>query len=198
MVTTDEYTFKDCQTTLFGNPSFTTIKYHEKGQGQLRRRYDIQAYSQGVPKMVGPIMCRMMATWNERVWLEDLSLKLRRHKVLRWGFRDFVGFPDSVDDQQDVTWMHMRRWLPNLTRSRPVPSGTGTETESTLRPSPDRRLWSSTARCYLPVVCFTSQNPTMKAARPNPKIRGLGPRGPAIRIDSSSAAMPTSCSPRPM
>jgi len=48
MVTTDEYTFKDCQTTLFGNPSFTTIKYHEKGQGQLRRRYDIQAYSQEV------------------------------------------------------------------------------------------------------------------------------------------------------
>ena len=49
--------------------------------------------------MVGFIMCRMMATWNERVWLEDLSLKLRRHRVLRWGFRDFVGFPDGVDDR---------------------------------------------------------------------------------------------------
>ena len=47
------------------------------------------------------------------------------------------------------------------------------------------------------VVRFTSKNPAMKAATPNPKMRGLGPSGPAMRIDSSSAAIPTSCNPRP-
>ena len=99
MVATDEYTFKDFQTTLFGIPSFTTIKITEKDKDNCVVATTYRFILRGWRKMLGPIMYRMMATWNERVWLEDLPLKLRRHKVLRWGFRDFVGFPDRVDER---------------------------------------------------------------------------------------------------
>ena len=57
--------------------------------------------------------------------------------------------------------------------------------------------FGASALRYVPVVRFTNQKPTRNAAMPNPKIRGLGPSGPATRIASSSAPIPSSCSPRP-
>jgi hypothetical protein len=54
----------------------------------------------GWRRLLAPFLPRLMARWNDRVWAEDLPLKLRRHKVLRLGFQDFVGLPEKVADRR--------------------------------------------------------------------------------------------------
>lgn len=48
-----------------------------------------------------PIFKRMIKKWNKQVWLEDLPLKLRRQKALKYGFIDFQGLPEAITDRQD-------------------------------------------------------------------------------------------------
>ena len=38
-------------------------------------------------------------TGNRKFWDEDISLKLRRHKVKEAGFTDFNGLPDNIEDR---------------------------------------------------------------------------------------------------
>ena len=44
---------------------------------------------------------------------------------------------------------------------------------------------------------LTISQPARNAATPPPKIRGLGPSGPAVTMETSSSHIPSSCSPRP-
>ena len=44
---------------------------------------------------------------------------------------------------------------------------------------------------------LTISQPARNAATPPPRIRGLGPSGPAVTIETSSSHIPSSCSPRP-
>ena len=38
---------------------------------------------------------KLIPKWNERVWQEDINLKLRRQKVKDMGFKDFIGLNDD-------------------------------------------------------------------------------------------------------
>ena len=42
----------------------------------------------------------LIRRWNEKVWQEDLPLKLRRQKVMRNGFVDFSGLPEKIIDRK--------------------------------------------------------------------------------------------------
>lgn len=91
---------------LFGIPSVTTITLREKGPNACHITMNYKFFLRGWRLLLKPLMNRMMASWNEQVWVEDLPLKYRRHKVLRHGFQDFVGMPASVRDRQfsgDIT-----------------------------------------------------------------------------------------------
>ena len=41
----------------------------------------------------------MIPKWNEKVWLEDLPVKLRRQKVLEMNFKDFKGLPKKISQR---------------------------------------------------------------------------------------------------
>jgi hypothetical protein len=92
-------TFKNFNHGLLAIPSVTTIRVEALGENRCRITSRYQFYLDGPQRLLAPIIYRMMASWNAQVWIEDLPLKLRRHQVLRAGFRDFVGMPDRVADR---------------------------------------------------------------------------------------------------
>ena len=51
-------------------------------------------------QLLAPFLPKMIDKWNLQVWLEDLPLKIRRQKVVRWGFKDFIGLPEKVQDRR--------------------------------------------------------------------------------------------------
>ena len=46
-----------------------------------------------------PILKILIKKWNEKVWLEDLPVKLRRQKVLEMNFKDFTGLPVETKER---------------------------------------------------------------------------------------------------
>ena len=41
----------------------------------------------------------MIPKWNNKIWNEDLLVKLRRQKILKYNFKDFSGLPDRIVDR---------------------------------------------------------------------------------------------------
>jgi hypothetical protein len=48
-----------------------------------------------------PLLKKMTIKWNAQVWKEDLPLKLRRQKALEYGFVDFIGLPNTIEERLD-------------------------------------------------------------------------------------------------
>ena len=71
----------------------TTITVNEFKQDHSKININYKFYLRGWRKILAPFLSRMVKRWNERVWQEDLNLKLRRTKVQRLGFKDFIGLP---------------------------------------------------------------------------------------------------------
>ncbi len=84
---------------LFGVPSVTTITVEEIAPDRCRLTMNYRFMLSGWRVGLAPFLPRMIATWNETVWIEDLPLKLRRQQMLRRGFVDFRGLPPRVADR---------------------------------------------------------------------------------------------------
>lgn len=74
-----------------------TIKSLEKSKCKINMNY--QFHLKGWKKILKPILKKLIPVWNERVWLEDYPIKIRRQKVLDMNFKDFVGLPKDVKDR---------------------------------------------------------------------------------------------------
>ena len=46
-----------------------------------------------------PFLKKLIPIWNEKVWIEDYSVKLRRQKVKELGFKDFWGLPKKTEER---------------------------------------------------------------------------------------------------
>ena len=85
---------------LFGIPSITKITIREDPPDHITHHTTYTFFLRGWRRLLAPLLSPMIARWNARVWEEDLPLKLRRQKMLRHGFRDFVGMPEKVADRR--------------------------------------------------------------------------------------------------
>ena len=54
-----------------------------------------------VQKIFFPLIARLTRKWNRVVWDEDLPVKLRRQKALEYGFVDWYGLPDHLENRID-------------------------------------------------------------------------------------------------
>lgn len=99
MIQEDAETIRAINLGLLGVPAETivTVKEIRKDHCVLTMRY--RFFLKGWKIFLAPFIMRMIPKWNEQVWLEDLPLKLRRQKVLRMGFKDFVGLPERLEDR---------------------------------------------------------------------------------------------------
>lgn len=91
--------FKQFNKGLFGMPVYSTFTVKEIRKDYCEISMNYKFILTGWRQLLAPFLSRMMEVWNQRVWEEDLPLKLRRHKVLRLGFRDFIGLPEKVEDR---------------------------------------------------------------------------------------------------
>lgn len=85
---------------LFGIPVITTIWVKEDAPDHCRIRINYKFFLLGWRQWLEPLLVIMVPRWNEKVWQEDLPLKIRRTKVLRYGFKDFYGLPEKVADRK--------------------------------------------------------------------------------------------------
>jgi len=82
-----------------GIVSRTTIKIIEIEPNKTKLIMNYKFVLDGIQIILYPILKFLIPKWNEKVWVEDIPLKLRRQKVLSYNFRDFVGLPDNINDR---------------------------------------------------------------------------------------------------
>ncbi len=117
MTMTGEWSLNDYQLVLFGIPSLASYEIEPHGEEDSTITATYRVVLRGWQKMLAPILRRMMAVWQEKVWEEDLPLKERRTMVLKWGFQDFVGLKEKVEDR-----VHSGKWECKLPIPRPKES----------------------------------------------------------------------------
>lgn len=105
-------TFQQFNQGLLGIPSVSTITVEPLDDDRCVIKTNYKFFLHGWTKLLAPVLYRMMAKWNNQVWQEDLPLKLRRQKVLRHGFKDFVGMPDLVEDRKCEGPLDLKMPLP--------------------------------------------------------------------------------------
>lgn len=99
MIKKDEETIRAINTGLLGIPVVTTIKVIENRHDHCLIKINYRFFLMGWKQILAPLLNIMIPQWNERVWQEDLPLKLRRSKMLQLGFKDFYGLPVKVEDR---------------------------------------------------------------------------------------------------
>jgi hypothetical protein len=89
---------------MFGVPVLSTIKITETRKDfsvfEMRYQYIFRGWRKFFLPIIEPVLRRLVISWNKRQWEEDLSVKLRRQKVLRLGFKDFKGLPNNVSERR--------------------------------------------------------------------------------------------------
>jgi len=83
----------------FGVLSKTTITISSLEKSKCKINMNYQFYLNGWKKILKPILKKLIPIWNERVWLEDYPVKMRRQKVLDMNFKDFAGLPKNIEDR---------------------------------------------------------------------------------------------------
>ena len=98
MVQEDENTLYTYAVQM-GIVSKTTIKIEEIKKDYCHFTMNYKFELNGWRAILRPLLKKLIPIWNERVWDEDLPLKIRRQKVLRNNFKDFYGLPKKIQDR---------------------------------------------------------------------------------------------------
>ena len=83
--------------------SKTTVKISSIEKNMCKITMNYKFYLNGWRKIFKPILKRLIPIWNEKVWLEDLPVKLRRQKVLDMNFKDFSGLPENIEERKSTS-----------------------------------------------------------------------------------------------
>ena len=84
----------------FGIISKTTIKILSIERSICSINMNYKFYLNGWRIILKPILKKLIPIWNERVWNEDLPVKLRRQKVIDMNFKDFHGLPQNIHERK--------------------------------------------------------------------------------------------------
>ena len=98
-VQVDPETIKVFNMGLFGVPSYITITVKEEKKDFCLLTMNYKFILRGWRTILAPFLPAMMAKWNQMVWNEDYPVKMRRHRVMRLGFKDFTGLPHKIEDR---------------------------------------------------------------------------------------------------
>lgn len=74
-----------------------TVKALTNSSCQIIMNYKF--FLNGWRKILKPFLKVMIPKWNEKVWIEDLPIKLRRQKILNLNFKDFKGLPEKISQR---------------------------------------------------------------------------------------------------
>ena len=83
----------------YGFESKTTITIEEIDKNNCKINMNYKFHVEGWRIIFKPILKSLIRKWNERVWIEDLPIKLRRQKMLEMNFTDFHGLPINPSER---------------------------------------------------------------------------------------------------
>tara|TARA_B110000438_G_scaffold278372_1_gene301866 strand:+ start:221 stop:811 length:591 start_codon:yes stop_codon:yes gene_type:complete len=83
----------------YGFESKTTITIEEIDKNNCKINMNYKFHVEGWRIIFKPILKSLIKKWNERVWIEDLPIKLRRQKMLEMNFMDFHGLPINSSER---------------------------------------------------------------------------------------------------
>jgi hypothetical protein len=125
-------------TTMFGIPVLTTIAVDEPEPELTVFRTRHVFLVSGWRRILCPVLRWLVPLWNEKIWKEDLPLKLRRHKALKAGFKDFNGLPERISERKAEGALKVPNRVPRLKGcpidDPPVAYGFKTKAEKTGEP----------------------------------------------------------------
>ena len=84
----------------FGVTSKTSITIKSLKTSSCHITMNYKFYLNGWRKILKPFLKIMIPKWNEKVWLEDLPIKIRRQKILDMNFKDFKGLPEKITERE--------------------------------------------------------------------------------------------------
>lgn len=105
--------------TQLGVLSETKVNIQDISKDQSKISVTYKFYLSGWKKIFKYILKYMVPIWHEKVWIEDLPLKLRRQKVLRYNFKDFIGLPKKIKDRVNEENLNFNIPLPRPNNSLP-------------------------------------------------------------------------------
>ena len=79
--------------------SKTTITVNSKTNTSCEIIMNYKFFLNGWRKILKPFLKIMIPKWNEKVWLEDYPIKIRRQKVVDMNFKDFKGLPSKISSR---------------------------------------------------------------------------------------------------
>ena len=71
----------------------------DKSKYKMRYRFFLVGWRKAFAPLIGTYLKLTVPWWNARQWKEDLPIKLRRQKMIRAGFKDFMGLPEKIEDR---------------------------------------------------------------------------------------------------
>lgn len=83
----------------FGVTSKTTITINPINDQSCEIYMNYKFYLDGWKLLLKPFLKKLIPRWNEKVWIEDYSVKIRRQRVLNMDFKDFIGLPNELKDR---------------------------------------------------------------------------------------------------
>lgn len=84
----------------FGVLSKTIIKIDSVSKKKCIIVMNYKFFLNGWRKVLRPLLRLLVPKWNEKVWLEDLPIKIRRQKMIDMNFKDFVGLPKDIKERE--------------------------------------------------------------------------------------------------
>ena len=75
------------------------IKEIEKNVSEISMNYIW--HLEGFKVFLYPILKKLIPIWNEKVFIEDLPIKIRRQKVTELNFKDFKGMPSNLSERKN-------------------------------------------------------------------------------------------------
>ena len=121
--TTPIFMVQDTDEVLFvyaiqmGVTSKTTITIKSINKKKCEINMNYKFYLNGWRRILRPLLKRLIPKWNEKVWKEDLTVKLRRQKILNMNFKDFVGLPDEKGDRYNDDVKELKLPIPRPLKS---------------------------------------------------------------------------------
>ncbi len=101
----------------FGVLSKTIIKIKSLSEKKCEISMNYKFYLNSWRKFLRPVLKILVPRWNEKVWLEDLPIKLRRQKVVDMNFKDFIGLPTNIEDRNFTGKKSFKPPIPRLKNS---------------------------------------------------------------------------------
>ena len=101
----------------FGVLSKTTININSINDRKCHINMNYKFFLNSWRKILRPLLKILVPRWNEKVWLEDLPIKLRRQKIVDMNFKDFLGLPENIKDRKFSGSNNLRLPIPRLKNS---------------------------------------------------------------------------------